>query len=119
MAQQLRNIAIIAHVDHGKTTLLDGMLKQGGVYRENQEVATRVMDRMDQEKERGITIISKHTAISYKDVKMLSILPGTPTSAAKSNASCLSSMVCYSSSMRLTVQCRKHASCWKRHFNPV
>ncbi|MBC7807472.1 MAG: translational GTPase TypA [Akkermansiaceae bacterium] len=70
MAQQLRNIAIIAHVDHGKTTLLDGMLKQGGVYREHQEVATRVMDRMDQEKERGITIISKHTAISYKDVKI-------------------------------------------------
>lgn len=66
----LRNIAIIAHVDHGKTTLLDGMLKQGGVYRENQEVATRVMDRMDQERERGITIISKHTAITYKDAKI-------------------------------------------------
>ena len=70
MAQELRNIAIIAHVDHGKTTLLDGMLKQGGVYRDNQEVATRVMDRMDQEKERGITIISKHTAITYDDYKI-------------------------------------------------
>ena len=70
MAQQLRNIAIIAHVDHGKTTLLDGMLRQGGVYRENQEMATRVMDRMDQEKERGITIISKHTAINYGGVKI-------------------------------------------------
>ncbi|MBC8142743.1 MAG: translational GTPase TypA [Armatimonadetes bacterium] len=70
MAQELRNIAIIAHVDHGKTTLLDGMLKQGGVYRDNQEVATRVMDRMDQEKERGITIISKHTAITYNDFKI-------------------------------------------------
>jgi GTP-binding protein len=66
----LRNIAIIAHVDHGKTTLLDGMLKQGGVYRENQEVAERVMDRMDQERERGITIVSKHTAISYNDAKI-------------------------------------------------
>ncbi|MDX1933414.1 MAG: translational GTPase TypA [Capsulimonadales bacterium] len=66
----LRNIAIIAHVDHGKTTLLDGMLKQGGVFRANQEVATRVMDSMDQERERGITIVSKHTAISYKDVKI-------------------------------------------------
>jgi GTP-binding protein len=66
----LRNIAIIAHVDHGKTTLLDGMLKQGGVFRENQEVAERVMDRMDQERERGITIVSKHTAITYNDAKI-------------------------------------------------
>jgi len=66
----LRNIAIIAHVDHGKTTLLDGMLKQGGAFRDNQEVAERVMDRMDQERERGITIISKHTAIQYASVKI-------------------------------------------------
>jgi GTP-binding protein len=66
----LRNIAIIAHVDHGKTTLLDGMLRQGGVFRDNQEVAERVMDRMDQERERGITIVSKHTAIKYKDHKI-------------------------------------------------
>lgn len=66
----LRNIAIIAHVDHGKTTLLDGMLKQGGVFRDNQEVAERVMDRMDQERERGITIVSKHTALHYKGHKI-------------------------------------------------
>ena len=66
----LRNIAIIAHVDHGKTTLLDGMLRQGGVFRDNQEIAKRVMDSMDQERERGITIVSKHTAISYKDAKI-------------------------------------------------
>lgn len=66
----LRNIAIIAHVDHGKTTLLDGMLKQGGAYRDNQEVAERVMDRMDQERERGITIVSKHTAIQFNGVKI-------------------------------------------------
>jgi len=66
----LRNIAIIAHVDHGKTTLLDGMLRQGGVFRDNQEVAERVMDRMDQERERGITIVSKHTAITYRDCKI-------------------------------------------------
>ncbi|MBC8101084.1 MAG: translational GTPase TypA [Cytophagales bacterium] len=66
----LRNIAIIAHVDHGKTTLLDGMLRQGGVYRENQEIAVRVMDRMDQEKERGITIVSKHTAITHNGHKI-------------------------------------------------
>ena len=66
----LRNIAIIAHVDHGKTTLLDGMLRQGGVFRDNQEVAERVMDRMDQERERGITIVSKHTAITYRGHKI-------------------------------------------------
>ena len=66
----LRNIAIIAHVDHGKTTLVDGMLKQGGVFRANQAVAERVMDKMDLERERGITIVSKHTAITYGDVKI-------------------------------------------------
>ncbi len=66
----LRNIAIIAHVDHGKTTLVDGMLKQGGVFRTNQVVAERVMDKMDLERERGITIVSKHTAITYGDTKI-------------------------------------------------
>ena len=59
----LRNIAIIAHVDHGKTTLVDEMLKQGGVYRENQTVVERVMDSNDLERERGITILAKNTAV--------------------------------------------------------
>ena len=68
--QKLRNVAIIAHVDHGKTTLVDGMLKQGGVYRENQEVVDRVMDSNDLERERGITILAKNTAIRYGDVKI-------------------------------------------------
>ena len=68
--QNLRNVAIIAHVDHGKTTLVDEMLKQGGVYRENQEVADRVMDSNDLERERGITILAKNTAIRYGDVKI-------------------------------------------------
>ena len=66
----LRNIAIIAHVDHGKTTLVDEMLRQGGIYRENQEMADRVMDSGDLERERGITILAKNTAIYYKDVKI-------------------------------------------------
>ena len=66
----LRNIAIIAHVDHGKTTLVDEMLKQGGIYRENQETVTRVMDSGDLEKERGITILAKNTSVYYKDVKV-------------------------------------------------
>ncbi len=67
---EFRNIAIIAHVDHGKTTLVDGMLKQSGIFRENQQVAERIMDSMDIERERGITIMAKNTAIWYNDVKI-------------------------------------------------
>ncbi len=68
--EDLRNIAIIAHVDHGKTTLVDEMLKQGGVYRENQVVEERVMDNGDLERERGITILAKNTSVHYKGIKM-------------------------------------------------
>ena len=68
--EDIRNIAIIAHVDHGKTTLVDGMLAQSGAFRENQEVQERVMDSGDLERERGITILSKNTAITYKGVKI-------------------------------------------------
>ena len=68
--EDIRNIAIIAHVDHGKTTLVDEMLKQGGVYRENQVVVERVMDNNALERERGITILAKNTAVTYKDVKI-------------------------------------------------
>ncbi len=68
--EDLRNIAIIAHVDHGKTTLVDEMLKQGGVYRENQVTTERVMDSNDLERERGITILAKNTAVHYGDVKI-------------------------------------------------
>ncbi len=68
--EDIRNIAIIAHVDHGKTTLVDELLKQSGVFRENQEVQERVMDSNDIERERGITILSKNTAVQYKDIKI-------------------------------------------------
>jgi len=66
----IRNVAIIAHVDHGKTTLVDGMLRQGNVFRDNEDVAVRVMDRMDLERERGITILAKNTALHYQGVKI-------------------------------------------------
>ncbi len=68
--EDIRNVAIIAHVDHGKTTLVDELLKQSGVFRENQEVAERVMDSGDIERERGITILSKNTAVTYKGTKI-------------------------------------------------
>ncbi|MBT5733499.1 GTP-binding protein, partial [bacterium] len=68
--ENFRNIAIIAHVDHGKTTLVDGLLKQSGTFQAHQNVEDRVMDSMDLEKERGITITAKNTAINYKDIKI-------------------------------------------------
>ncbi|MCX7923927.1 MAG: translational GTPase TypA [Clostridia bacterium] len=68
--ENIRNIAIIAHVDHGKTTLVDGMLRQSGIFRENEQVQERVMDSNDLERERGITILAKNTAVNYKDIKI-------------------------------------------------
>jgi GTP-binding protein len=70
MTTPVRNIAIIAHVDHGKTTLVDAMLRQSGIFRDNQELVTRVMDSNDLERERGITILAKNTAITYRDTKI-------------------------------------------------
>src|SRR5699024_3875270 len=68
--ENLRNVAIIAHVDHGKTTLVDQMLKQSGAFRANQQVAERVMDSGDIERERGITILAKNCSCEYEDVKI-------------------------------------------------
>ena len=68
--QDLRDIAIVAHVDHGKTTLVDAMLWQAGSFRENEEVAERVLDSMDLEREKGITILAKNTAVRFGDVKV-------------------------------------------------
>ena len=68
--KNLRNVAIIAHVDHGKTTLVDALLRQSGTFRANEQVADRVMDSNDLEKERGITILSKNTAIHYNGIKI-------------------------------------------------
>src|SRR5436853_5765790 len=68
--KDIRNVAIIAHVDHGKTTLVDAMLRQSGTFRDNEQVRDRVMDSMDLERERGITILAKNTAVRYRDVKI-------------------------------------------------
>ena len=71
MNSSIRNIAIIAHVDHGKTTLVDAMLRQSGTFRANEHLIERVMDSNDLERERGITILAKNTAIFYHDIKKL------------------------------------------------
>src|SRR6516164_7169805 len=68
--EDLRNVAIIAHVDHGKTTLVDGLLKQSHIFRENQQVGELIMDSNELERERGITILAKNTAVTYKGVKI-------------------------------------------------
>ena len=70
MSRDLRNLAIIAHVDHGKTTLIDSMMKQSGVFRDNQSVDERLMDTGDLEKERGITILAKPTSIDWKGITL-------------------------------------------------
>src|SRR5256885_11208610 len=70
MSTDIRNIAIIAHVDHGKTTLVDAMLRQSGIFRANQELVERVMDSNDLERERGITILAKNTALFFHDTKI-------------------------------------------------
>ena len=84
MSLPIRNVAIIAHVDHGKTTLVDALLRQSGAFREGEALVECVMDSNDLERERGITILSKNTAVKYKDT-LINIVdtPGHPTLVAK------------------------------------
>jgi small GTP-binding protein len=101
-----RNIAIIAHVDHGKTTLVDAMLRQSGIFRANEEVAERVMDSNELERERGITILAKTTGIRYHGVKINIVdTPVIATSEARWNAPSRWWMACSCSSMRARVRC--------------
>ena len=86
MIENLRNIAIIAHVDHGKTTLVDKLLQQSGTFDARAETQERVMDSNDLEKERGITILAKNTAIKWTTVSTSLIPQGTPTSVVKLSA---------------------------------
>lgn len=89
MIENLRNIAIIAHVDHGKTTLVDKLLQQSGTFDARTEATERVMDSNDLEKERGITILAKNTAIKWNDYRINIVdTQDTPTSVVKLSASC-------------------------------
>ena len=115
----IRNIAIIAHVDHGKTTLVDALLKQTGAFRDNQHVAERVMDSNDLERERGITILAKNTVDhATRDVKINIVdTPATPTSAARWSASSRWWTACCCWSTPPKAPCRRPASCCARRWS--
>ncbi len=109
--ENLRIIAIVAHVDHGKTTLVDCLLKQSGTFSDRTVLAERVMDSNDQEKERGITILAKNTAITWRENRINIVdTPDMLTSVAKSSVCCRWSIRCCSWSMRWTARCRRRAS---------
>ena len=118
----LRNVAIVAHVDHGKTTLVDAMLSQTHSFAEHAHMEERAMDSNDLEREKGITILAKNTAITYTGVHATdgpsrstsSTPPATPTSAARSSAACRWSTASCCSSTRARARCRRPASCCAR-----
>ena len=107
--ENIRNVAIIAHVDHGKTTLVDCLLRQSGVFRANEQVQERVMDSGDLERERGITILSKNTAIKYKDYRLNII--DTPGHAERLSAYCKWLTACCCWLTHLKAACRRHVLC--------
>src|SRR5260370_30943588 len=114
-----RNIAIVAHVDHGKTTLVDAMLRQSGIFRINQEVVDRVMDSNDLEREGGITILAKNTALFYRDTRINIVdTPGHSDFGAQSNAPCEWSTVCSSWWTRAKARSRKRVTSCKKPCRP-
>ena len=115
MNTNIRNIAIIAHVDHGKTTLVDAMLRQSGILRANQEVVERVMDSNDLERERGITILAKNTAITYHDTKINIVdTPGHSDFGGEVERALrmVDGVLCWW--MRAKARCRRRATCCRR-----
>ena len=122
----LRNVAIVAHVDHGKTTLVDAMLRQTDSFGEHAHVEERAMDSNDLEREKGITILAKNTAITYTGIhadeapsrSTSSTPPATPTSAARSSAACPWSTASSCWSTRARARCRRPASCCARRSRP-
>ena len=120
----LRNVAIVAHVDHGKTTLVDAMLQQTHAFAAHGDVAERVMDSGDLEREKGITILAKNTTVAYSGPSANGLnmtinvidTPATPTSVAKSSAVCPWLTALFCSLMPLRARCRRPASCCVRHW---
>ena len=111
----IRNLAIVAHVDHGKTTLVDALLRQSGVFRANEQVVDRVMDSNALERERGITIMAKNTSILWGTTRINIVdTPAIPTLAARSSARSRWSMACCCWLMPAKGRCRKRALCSRR-----
>ena len=112
----IRNVAIVAHVDHGKTTLVDAMLWQSGAFRANQDVTERVMDSMDLEREKGITILAKNTAVRYGDVKINIVDTPGPRRLRRRGRARRSPWwtACCCWSTRARVRCRRPGSCCAR-----